>query len=131
MAGPVGWIVIISEKAETSVSNIKQMQDNRAARRFPVQVPVRVKVQGSESEIVYSTRDVSHRGIFLLTEDPLPENSSIVFTMKLKSPGSPQDGVQVMCSGTIVRVEAPNGGDAGMAATIDSYRFLHANKANA
>jgi hypothetical protein len=113
------------------LSNEKQSQENRSAHRFPVDVPVRVKVPGSESEIVYSTRDVSHRGVFMVTDQPLPENSPIQFTMKLRSPGSPQDGVQVVCSGTVVRVESPDGAAVGMAATIDSYRFLHANKANA
>jgi PilZ domain len=114
------------------VSNPKdQSQENRLAFRFPVHAPVRVKLPGSNSEIVYATRDVSHRGVFMLTNQPLPENSPIEFTMKLNAPGSPQDGVQVLCSGTVVRVEAPVDGDIGMAATIDSYRFLHDKKGNA
>lgn len=112
------------------MSNEKQSQNNRIAQRFPVHVPVRVKVPGSDAEIVYSTRDISHRGLFMVTDEPLPENSPIEFTMKLKSPGSPQDGVQVLCSGTVVRVDAVDG-DVGMAATIDSYRFLHEKKGNA
>jgi hypothetical protein len=90
-----------------------------------------MKIPGTESEIVYSTRDVSHRGIFVYTKVPLPEHTPIEFTMKLKAPGSPQEGVQVQCSGTVVRVEAPVGGEIGMAATIDSYRFLQSKKAEA
>ena len=92
-------------------------------------VPVLLKSGGIE--IPCSTRDVSRGGIFLYTENPLPENSSIRFTMRLKTTGSPEEGVEVMCSGTVVRVESLHGGDAGMAATIDSYRFLQQKAAHA
>lgn len=107
----------------------EKSQEHRTAQRFPVHVPVRMRVGGSE--VACSTRDISHRGIFVVTDQPLPENSQIEFTMKLKSPDSPQDGLQVVCCGTVVRVESPNGEEVGMAATIDSYRFLQPAKGNA
>ena len=113
------------------VSKPESSIDHRIAQRFPVHIPVRVKIPGTASEIVYSTRDVSHRGVFLYTKDPLPEHSPIEFTMKLKAPGAPEDGIQVLCNGTVVRVEMPVDGEIGMAATIDSYRFVHSKKANA
>lgn len=108
-----------------------QQPDHRIAQRFPVHVPVKVKIPGSDAEVVYSTRDVSHRGIFVYTNEPLPADSPIQFTMKLSSSGAPEDGIQVLCSGTVVRVEQPVGGEVGMAATIDSYRFVQSNKAHA
>ena len=114
-----------------SNDNDKQAQENRTAQRFPVHVPIRVKVPGSDSEVVYSTRDVSHRGIFVVTDQPLPEDSQIEFTMQLKSASSPRKSLQVMCRGTVVRVESGDDDNVGMAATIDSYRFLHTNKGNA
>lgn len=112
------------------MSSSKGSRENRSAQRFGINVPVRLKAESGQ-EVLYSTRDISHRGIFVLTDHPLPENSPIQFTMKLKSAGAPEEGIQVLCSGTVVRVEAPEGANIGMAATIDSYRFLHTKKANA
>ena len=119
-----------STSEEKTVSK-PQPPEHRIAQRFPVHVPVTVRMPGKDAEAVYSTRDVSHRGVFVYTNEPLPEDSPIEFTMKLSAPGSPEEGVQVHCSGTVVRVEAPVGGEVGMAATIDSYRFLHSKKAHA
>lgn len=109
----------------------QESRESRNARRFPVQIPVKVRIPGSDAEVEYSTRDVSHRGVFVYTNDPLPKDSPIEFTMKLSSPDAPEEGVQVYCIGTVVRVEQPVGGDVGMAATIDSYKFLHSQKAHA
>ena len=112
-----------------SVSN--RSRDSRSARRFSVNVPVEVKSPHLDQEVAVSTRDISHRGIFLYTDRPLPENSPIEFTMQLKAEGAPREGVRVLCSGTVVRVESHAHDSMGMAATIDSYRFLHDRKGNA
>lgn len=90
-----------------------------------------MKVQGTDTETIYATRDVSHRGVFVVTDRPLPEDSQIEFTMSLKSASAAQGDLQVVCRGTVVRIESSDDGEVGMAATIDSYRFLHAAKANA
>ena len=108
-----------------------QQPEHRIAQRFPVHVPVKVKIPGRDAEVVYSTRDVSHRGIFFYTNEPLPEDSPIQFIMKLSASGAPEHGIQVLCSGTVVRVEVPIDGEVGMAATIDSYRFVDSKKGNA
>jgi len=116
-------------KGTIEVSNLRT-HESRTAQRFPVNVPVLLKSSGG-LEIPCSTRDVSRGGIFLYTENPLPENTSIRFTMRLKTMESSEEGVEVLCSGTVVRVESLHGGDAGMAATIDSYRFLQQKAAHA
>ena len=103
-------------------------RENRASQRFPLDVPVRIKTPGSEQENIYVTRDVSSCGIFVYGDHPLPENSHIEFTMNLQAAESPEESVHVVCSGTVVRVESPRG---GMAATIDSYRFVHQQSAKA
>lgn len=112
------------------MSHSEQSKDHRSSQRFAVNVAVRVKTSHSDEEVACSSRDVSRSGIFLVTDQTLPENSPIEFTMKLRTPGAPEAGVQVLCSGTVVRVVAPSDDSVGMAVTIDSYRFLHA-KANA
>lgn len=106
-------------------------RNQRGAERFPINVDVEMKRPGSEQGTVCATRDVSSRGVFLLTDQALPENSPVEFTMRLRSPGAPLEGIQVVCSGTVVRVESPDDGNAGVAATIDSYRFLHQTRGKA
>lgn len=113
------------------MSNEDQAQENRSAKRFTVQLPITIKLPGSTSAGVYSTRDVSHRGIFVVTDQPLAEDSPVEFTMSLKSAGAVNTPVQVVCKGTVVRVEAGEGANAGVAVTIDTYRFLHTNKGTA
>ena len=112
-----------------SISN--PSRDIRSARRFSVQVAVEVRSPQVDQEIAAYARDISHRGIFLYTENPLPENSPIEFTLQLKAEGAPEEGVRVLCSGTVVRVESHSNDSMGMAATIDSYRFLQSKKGNA
>jgi hypothetical protein len=94
-------------------------------------MPIEIKMRGSDSKAFYSTRDVSHRGVFVVTDHPLPEDSPIEFTMNLKSGGAMQPDVRVVCKGTVVRVEHGDGDNAGIAVTIDSYRFLHATRGTA
>lgn len=113
------------------MSSQAKSRDNRSARRFQLNVPVQMLSRISDAETSCASRDISHRGIFVYTEHPLPENSRIQFTMNLKTRGPLEEGVRVLCSGTVVRIEAPVRGNAGMAVTIDTYRFLHTEKANA
>ena len=104
------------------MSDSKRTQENRSARRFAVNAAVEMSEPGRELPAVYTARDVSANGVFVLTERPLPKDSSIRFTMTLKGVGAPEDGVDILCSGTVVRIESEEG-QTGMAATISSYRF--------
>lgn len=102
------------------MSEVIRSRDRRLEPRVPVQLPVRLKLPNTDQEIVCSTRDISHRGVFVYTDRPLPQHSRIQFVVNLKSSLVAEDGVQVLCSGTVVRVES----SIGMAATIDSCRIL-------
>ena len=112
-------------KGQSDMSNSLRLRKNRLAQRFAVQVPVQIEIPGSNQAIACSTRDVSHQGIFLYTDHPLPENAPIRFTMKLKATNAPKGEVKVLCCGTVVRIESSEAGDIGMAATIDSYQFMY------
>ncbi len=107
------------------MSHDVEAREHRSAQRFMVDVPVLMKTAGSDREVVHSTRDVSHRGVFVYTDHPLPEASPVQFVLKLKTVDGPEEGIRILCSGTVVRVEQPVSGRHGMAATIDSYRFLY------
>lgn len=100
-------------------------------RRYAVEIPVEINSSETDPAILHATRDISHRGVFVYTDHPLPASSPVEFTMKLKADADGEDEIRIACSGTVVRVEALGEQDAGMAATIDSYRLLHRKAANA
>ncbi len=106
-------------------------RDSRLEPRFAVSLPVRLKLPDTDQEIVCLTRDISHRSVFVYTDRRLPEHSRIQFIVSLKSSPVANDGVQVLCSGTVVRVESSDERCVGMAATIDSCRLLFENTYNA
>ena len=100
------------------MSNSERPSDGRSARRYRVELPV--KLDGPEAGDSL-TRDISSNGVFLLTDQPLKEQSQIQFTITLQGPEFPEQGVKVECIGTVVRVESPDGRRLGIAATIDRY----------
>ena len=102
--------------------------DSRSAQRFLLNVPLQMEIPGANEPAIFATRDVSYKGVFFYSDHPLPENAPIRFTMKLKS--AEQEDLQVVCTGTVVRVEWV-GDSNGVAATIDSYKFMRQATANA
>lgn len=106
------------------MSEVIRSRDTRLEPRVPVRLPVRLKLPNTDQEIVCSTRDISHRGVFVYTDRPLPQHSRIQFIVNLKSSLIAEEGVQVLCNGTVVRVELSEEQCIGMAATIDSCRIL-------
>lgn len=106
------------------MSEVIRSRESRSEPRLPVQLPVRLKLPNADQEIVCSTRDISDRGVFVYTDRPLPRHSRIQFIVNLKSSLLAQEGVEVLCSGTVVRVESSDDQCIGMAATIESCRIL-------
>ena len=106
----------------------ERSDDSRRAQRFLLNVPLEMKLPGADAPALLATRDVSYKGVFFYTDQPLPENQPIRFTMKLKS--AEREELQVVCTGTVVRVEWV-GESNGVAATIDSYKFMRQAPANA
>ena len=106
-------------------------RDTRLQPRLVVKLPVRLKMPDTDQEIVCTTRDISNRGVFVYTDHPLPRDSRIQFIVNLKSSLVAEEGVQVLCSGTVVRVESSDERCIGMAATIDSCRLLFETTGNA
>ena len=104
--------------------------ENRQVHRYSVEIPVEVHSPEIDPAVVHATRDISNRGVFVCTAHPLPPNSPVEFTMKLKAHGD-DDEIRIACHGTVVRVETLDERNAGMAATIDGYRFLHSKPASA
>jgi len=102
------------------------LHEKRAARRFALQVPVRVELEGEANpKEDAQIRDVSARGICFFLESAVEQGSAIAFTLTLPPEITLTDSIRVHCQGRVVRVEAsgPNGRLA-VAAVIEQYEFL-------
>lgn len=98
-------------------------REQRATRRFSLQLPVSVKFDSAEK--LAQTRDVSARGICFYMDETLAEGADIEFTLTLPPEITLTESIRVHCKGKVVRVE-PEGpaGRVGIAAIIERYEFL-------
>jgi hypothetical protein len=102
--------------------------ERRAARRFSMTLPVRLRYPDGESmaEKEGSTRDVSYRGLYFLTDSAPDPGSTIEFVLTLPQQITLAGDVHIRCYGRVLRVE-PHEGRNGVAARIDRHEFLPAS----
>lgn len=100
--------------------SVKATAEKRATRRFPLALPVAVRVQTKE-EIVSETRNVSARGVFFYLESAPEEGSAVEFTLTLPPEITLTEALRIHCSGRVVRVDRGAGERVGIAAAIDKY----------
>jgi c-di-GMP-binding flagellar brake protein YcgR len=99
--------------------------DRREARRFSMSLPMRVLPREAHSEeLRASTRDVSYRGLYFLSETKFDVGSQIDFVLTLPQKASQLGEVDIRCCGKVVRVEIGTNGTVGVAAKIERYEFL-------
>lgn len=100
-------------------------QEKRAARRFPLRIPVAINRNGNEqfSEAA-QLRDVSARGICLYLDSPIEEGSPIGFTLTLPPEITLTESIRVQCKGRVIRTENGTSGKVMAAAVIEEYEFL-------
>jgi hypothetical protein len=101
------------------------LSDRREARRFAMSLPVRVLAQDANGpELKASTRDVSYRGLYFLTDARFENGSEIDFILTLPQQIISAGDVNIRCHGHVVRVEPDDTGKTGIAAKIDKYEFI-------
>ncbi len=101
-------------------------QEKRAARRFPLRLPVTVD-HGEEAKVhdIGQIRDVSARGICFYVQSSISQGSPIGFTLTLPPEITLTESIRVQCKGHVVRVEeARENGRMAVAAVIEEYEFL-------
>ena len=98
--------------------------EQRTMRRFLMQLPVQVRLNGRGGEILAVTKDVSARGIYIYLDADVAKSSPIEFILTLPPEITMTQSIRVACSGRVVRVDDGPGGKAGVAAAIDRYQFL-------
>lgn len=108
------------------------MSESRTGKRFPLELPIRIKGASSDSGI---TADVSSAGVYIQANTDLAVGSPIEFdiTLPAKVLGTPSD-VEVHCSGRVVRRENSSKNTKGkkkrngVACVIDEYKFIRKSK---
>jgi hypothetical protein len=101
----------------------EEMSDQRGIRRFSMKLPVTVQPKGGDA-IEAVTKDVSARGVFIFLDSELSEDSPLEFTLTLPPEITMTRSVRVHCSGKVVRIAREGEGPIGIAAQIDSYKFV-------
>jgi len=88
-------------------------------------LPVRVLAhEANNPELKASTRDVSYRGLYFLSEARFVDGSEIDFILTLPQQMISAGDVNIRCHGQVVRVEPTDNGKMGVAARIDRYEFV-------
>ncbi len=104
----------------------ESQQEKRAARRFPLHLPVAVN-HGENAQVhdVGQLRDVSARGICFYVQSSIAQGSAIGFTLTLPPEITLTESIRVQCKGRVVRVEDSRpDGQMAVAAVIEEYEFL-------
>jgi hypothetical protein len=109
--------------------------DRRGARRFFLELPVKVKLPsaGAPSSTATRTRDVSSRGLYFNVDWEVQVGSPIDFVLTLPRAITLSTDVRVHCVGRVVRVDdvpadraqsKGAGSGIGVATVIEQYSFL-------
>ncbi|PYX81647.1 MAG: hypothetical protein DMG70_18285 [Acidobacteria bacterium] len=99
--------------------------ERRAAQRFDFQLPVSIRLAGSDREAVGFTQDLSARGAFFYTDCAVPEAAQIELTVVMPSEITLTEKMRVRCRGKVVRVvPATSGTRIGVAVQVQAYEFL-------
>jgi hypothetical protein len=95
--------------------------DMQSAARFPIKLPVSVKLKSGESAT--ETQNISANGVLFQVSSEMPVGSLVEFTISLPADvvGSNSD-VQIDCRGRVVRCFEEDG-RRGVGVVIDEYHF--------
>ncbi|MFZ0635615.1 MAG: PilZ domain-containing protein [Candidatus Acidiferrales bacterium] len=99
--------------------------ERRAARRFTMSLPLKVRLASENGAIEESaeTRDISFRGLYFLASLAIEKGNSIEFVLTLPQQITLAGDVHIRCYARVLRVE-PQEGRRGVAARIERYEFL-------
>jgi PilZ domain len=95
--------------------------DMQSAVRFPIHLPVAVKLKSGES--VVETQNISANGVLFQVDSEMPVGSLVDFTISLPADvvGAESD-VRLDCRGRVVR-NSEQDGRRGVGVVIDEYHF--------
>ena len=97
--------------------------ERRAAQRFDFQIPVNIRMTGTELEGYGFTQDLSGRGVFFYTDFLLAEGDAVELTLVMPSEITLSETSRVRCRAKVLRV-IPVEQKFGVAAKLEGYEYL-------
>ena len=97
--------------------------ERRASQRFDFQLPVGVRLAGTDCEGYGFTQDLSGRGVFFYTDYHVAEGDTVELTLVMPSEITLTENTRVRCRGRVVRV-VPVEQKFGVAARLEGYEYL-------
>jgi hypothetical protein len=100
--------------------------ERRSRQRFEFQVPVSIRVKGSDHEEPGFTQDLSARGTFLYTDCSADVGCAVELTLMMPSEITLAESMRVRCQGKILRAVQRDAvkNKVGLAVELLSYEYL-------
>ena len=97
------------------------------ARRLTLQLPVRYRAKGLGTWHEGTVENLSQSGVLFRGPQQLPANTLVEMVFEMPEEISGQKNSTVLCQARIIRAKegAETADDAGLAASILDYKFLH------
>lgn len=100
--------------------------ERRSRQRFEFQIPVLLRMSGSEHDEPAFTQDLSARGVFLYTDCAADLGAAVALTFKMPSEITLAESMQVRCRGKVLRVVHRDAvkNKIGLAVELLEYEYL-------
>jgi hypothetical protein len=99
--------------------------ERRASQRFDFQLPVAVRLAGTDREGCGFTQDLSGRGAFFYTDFQVGEGDTVELTFVMPAEITLTENMRVRCRGRVTRV-LPVERKFGVAVHLEGYEYLSA-----
>ena len=97
--------------------------ERRASQRFDFQLPVGVRLAGTDREGCGFTQDLSGRGAFLYTDFQVAEGDAVELTFMMPAEITLTENMRVRCRGRVTRVMHSQS-KFGVAVHLERYEYL-------
>ena len=99
--------------------------ERRASQRFDFQLPIAVRLAGTDCEGYGFTQDLSGRGVFFYTDFQVNEGDAVELTLVMPSEITLGESMRVRARGRVLRADTSQAGPrTGVAVQLDSYEYL-------
>ena len=99
--------------------------ERRASQRFHFQLPIAVRLPGTDREGCGFTQDLSGRGTFFYTDFQVSQGDAVELTFMMPAEITLTENMRVRCRGRVTRV-LPVDSKFGVAVHIEGYEYLSA-----
>jgi hypothetical protein len=97
--------------------------ERRASQRFDFQLPIAVRLAGTDREGCGFTQDLSGRGAFFYTDFQVAEGDAVELTFMMPSEITLTENMRVRCRGRVTRVLSVES-KFGVAVHLEGYEYL-------